>query len=138
MSAYVTQTDIQGQIPQTDFIGAFDDLNSGNANPVAVASLIQAASAKVDGKLSSVFAVPFNPVPQPVFDATLTIACYMIYRRVKASGEKNPFDDDYKDTMKFLERIAADDGVGLDQSVTRAVSPVVIDSECMSVCGTMA
>lgn len=138
MSDYVTQTDITGQIPSTDLIAALDDTQSGTLNTSALNSIIGAASAKVDSFLAAVYVLPLNPVPQPVFDAALNIACYMIYRRTKAGKETNPFQEDYTNTMAWLKEIAESKSVGLDQAQTRAFSPALFSGEYLSTWGTSA
>lgn len=138
MSAYVTQADIQAQISLPDLIAALNDDNSGTLNETALNNVINAASARIDSALASVYELPFNPVPQPVFDACLAISCYMIVRRTKAGKENNPFQSDYDNAMKWLQTQAASEKVGLDQTTTRAIPPVFINQECLSTYGTTA
>lgn len=138
MSAYITQNDVLGQIPQSDLIAALDDTLSGALNTGALNSIIAAASAKVDRFLGMVYSVPVSPVPQAVFDATLTIACYMIYRRTKAAKETNPYADDYADTMDWLKLVAEGKDLGLDQTLTRAFAPAALYGEGLSTWGTTA
>ena len=137
MSAYITQSDIETRISPPDLIAALDDTNSGTLNTAVLDRIISNASTTVDGRLSEIYQVPFNPVPDGVFDSTLDIACYMIFVRTKAGRESNPFVDEYKDAMKWLDNVA-NGNIGLDQSVSRAFSPAYFVGGCISTWGTTA
>ena len=137
MSAYIQQSDIQGRISQAGLLAALDDDGNGSNIQSNLAIIIGAASAKVDGKLASIYPVPFNPVPPIIYDCALNIACYMVYKRVFAGKEGNPFQDEYDDSIQTLDLVAKGI-IGLDATVVRAFPPVIIADEPISTWGTTA
>ena len=105
MSAYVTQADIEGQISPAGLIAALDDTGAGTLNTPTLNNIIANASSNVDAALAALYVVPFNPVPAAVFNATLTIVCYMITRLFSTSNEVNPFYGEYREVMAWLKLV---------------------------------
>ena len=103
--AYCSQSDIEAEIQPSDLIALTDDLGTGTVNNTILNQIIQNASDYLDGKISNIYATPINPVPSVVKDMCIRITCYRLYRRRLAPGEKNNFDDDFKDAMTTLNQI---------------------------------
>lgn len=137
MSAYVTQADIEGQLSPAGLIGALDDTGSGTLNTTTMNNIIANASSNVDAALGALYAVPFNPIPPAVFNAALTICCYMITRRALTPDERNPFYAEYRETMNWLKLVQKGE-IGFDQTVNRAFAPVSVNATCLTIDDTTA
>lgn len=137
MAAYTDQATIETQISPQDLIAALDDSNQGTLDVAILNRIIAAASNEVDGYLSGLYTVPFNPIPSQVSTAALYFACEAIYRRRLAAKELNIFTYEAKYWREFLKGIAEGE-LSLDQSVSRAFAPGVAITACMQTNGTSA
>ena len=92
--SYVALSDLSGLIPDKYLTDALDD--NGDGTTAAWDAVAAAASAAVEGILSTRFATPFlDPAPPIVTEATKIFAAEMIYRRRSVANEqrkrrKNP------------------------------------------------
>lgn len=109
MSAYCTQDDILAEINAADLLPMLDDNNTNDPNDPSVtgrlASIIARESKKIDGRLSNIYNVPFNPVPPAVNDACIVFVCEALYRRRLTPDEKNPFHVEAEDLRKRFTKI---------------------------------
>jgi len=113
---YCTIDDLLGQIDKSKLIEitndhedpALDDqgeeiIHEGNAN-----SAIEAAAAVVDTHIMVRYPVPLSPVPKIINKLTADIAIYNLFTR-HYNDEDNVFVRRYKDAIRLLEKIAADE-----------------------------
>lgn len=127
MSAYTTQTAIQGEIQLTDLIDLTDDApKQGIVNQKVLAQVIANASGEIDRLVGNIYDMPFNPVPPSVASMALIISCYRLYRRRLVPDERNKFFPDYKETRDFLNKVHKREDV-LDLSITADFSQVAAD-----------
>jgi phage gp36-like protein len=130
--AYCNQSDIEAEIQPSDLIGLTDDSNTGFINTTILDSIIANASSYIDGKIGNIYATPVSPIPAIVKDCCIRIACYRLYRRRLAPGEKNNFDNDFKDAMTTLNMINNGE-YHLDLDPKRAFPQGAVVREPMSV-----
>jgi phage gp36-like protein len=126
LSAYCTQSDIEGEIQNSDLIAITDDANQGSINTTVLNQVIANASGEIDRLVGNVYDVPFNPAPPSVQSMAIIIACYRLYRRRLTPDEKNLFWPGYKEVIAFLNKVHKREDV-LDLSVTADYSQVQAD-----------
>lgn len=113
---YCTIDDLLGQIDKSKLIEITNDrenpaldndgqeiIHEGNAN-----SAIEAATAVVDTYIMMRYSVPLSPVPKIINKLTADIAIYNLFTR-HYNDEDNVFVRRYRDAIKLLEKIAADE-----------------------------
>lgn len=103
--SYVTQTQIETEIPPLHLNDALDDDGDGSADTDLLTNIIAKASQAVDAFLAGIFTVPFSdPAPAAVREPAFVFACEAIYNR-RQILEKNPYKErgDYWRTR--LEKI---------------------------------
>jgi len=129
MSAYCSQSDILGEIQESDLINLTDDSvpPTGAINTTVLNQVIANASGTVDRYIANIYALPFSSVPTAVVSLTITIACYRLYRRRLVPDEKNTFTEDYLAAIKFLEGVNKGE-IKLDLSVERDFSQVAANT----------
>jgi phage gp36-like protein len=89
--SYVTRADIESKVPPPILVGALDDDGDGLEDSGRFDALVATASAEVDGYLSGLFTVPFDPVPAKVRQAAQCFVLEMVYQRRNVEADKNPF-----------------------------------------------
>lgn len=113
---YCTIDDLLGQIDKSKLIELTNDradpavdengqeiIHEGNAN-----SAIEAATAVVNTYIAMRYPVPLSPVPKIVSKLTADIAIYNLFTR-HYNDEDNVFVRRYRDAIRLLEKIAADE-----------------------------
>ncbi len=129
--AYVTQSEIEAEIPAPHLVDALDDDKDGAADTGLLAQVITLASQEVDALLSPRYTVPFtDPAPAAVKTAALVFTCEMIYRRRETPDNLNPFTARAKSWRDQLMKIADGDGT-IDATIDDGVTPgalITIDS----------
>ena len=91
--AYVTQTDIEVEIPAPHLVDALDDDRDGVPDSNKVDEVIARASSAVDAFLGGIYSVPFaDPAPAPVKEAALIFAGEAICQRRQLFGDANPYN----------------------------------------------
>lgn len=91
MPQYCSVDDVTSEINSVDLIPFLDDENQGTLNVARLNSIISRESTKIDGRLSNIYTVPFNPVPPAVRDACTVFVCEALYKRRLVPDERNPF-----------------------------------------------
>ena len=104
MPAYVTQSQLQSEIPEPDLIDALDDDKDGQADETAWEQILATASTDVDALLGSRYTVPLAEpedwdaetkgawaLPSPVQSAAFAFAGEKIYKRRRTPDDQNPF-----------------------------------------------
>lgn len=129
MSAYCTQSEIEGEIQFNDLVQLTDDSNPplGVVNDTVLKQIIANASGVIDRYVSNQYDVPFSPVPTAVRSMAITIACYKLYRRRLVPDEKNNFTEDYNRAIDFLEKVNSGNAI-LDLTTERAFSQVAANT----------
>jgi len=130
--AYSTKDDILGEIPEATLIQLTDDDNLGVVNQDILDKCLERASAQVDGYCSSLYNVPFSPVPPFLASLDLDIVCYHLFSRRENVPENR--EKRYTNAVKLLVSIGKGDlqlGIsGKDaptqQGQTIAVSPAPV------------
>lgn len=105
MSAYTTQSAIEGEIAPSDLIAFTDDGNTGSLNETILNQIIANASGYIDARVANIYEVPFDPVPSAVASMALSIVCYRLFRRRLTPDEKNPFYEEWKEVREFLDQV---------------------------------
>jgi len=105
MSAYTTQSAIEGEIAPSDLIAFTDDGNTGSLNETILNQIIANASGYIDARVANIYEVPFDPVPSAVASMALSIVCYRLFRRRLTPDEKNPFYEEWKEVRAFLDEV---------------------------------
>lgn len=136
MSAYTTRADIVGYLNGQDIVPFLDDNRDGIEDTGLLATIIDNAGTKIDGRLASIYTVPFSIVPPRVKDAANVIVCYMLYQRRLTPSEKNPYAMEYKMVLQDLRDIGAGE-LALDSTTERAFSPGAVVSAPVVVSTTM-
>lgn len=89
----------------SDLIALTDDSGAGTLDTTVLNTIISASDDKIDSFISNIYQVPVSPVAPPVTSWSLTITCYMLYRRRLVPDEKNNFSADYHDVMALLKMV---------------------------------
>lgn len=103
--AYTYQNAILGQIQMSDLISLTDDDGTGEVNTGILNTIITAADDKINAAIANIYQVPVSPISPPVTSWSLTITCYMLYRRRLVPDEKNNFSSDYHEVMALLKMV---------------------------------
>ena len=102
--AYCTQTDILEKLPEAELIALTDDDDLGVVDTARVTRAITDADAEIDGHCGKHAKVPLDPVPPLVRKFSVAIAIYNLFQRRHGAPEDR--ERDYKDAVRFLERVA--------------------------------
>lgn len=102
--AYITQAEIEEQLPAEQLIQLTDDDGDGVADASVVADLIADAEAEVNGYLQTRYTLPLATVPQLIKKYTANIAVYNAFGRRQRVSEA--VTKRYDDTVKALDKIA--------------------------------
>jgi len=103
--SYITQSDLSGQISDSELIQVTDDAKLGVVSATVVSKAIADAEAEVNGYLATKYAVPIGgTVPDLVKKLCIDAAIYNLYRRRKRVAED--VRQAYEDAIKKLEQIA--------------------------------
>jgi phage gp36-like protein len=107
--AYVTQAEIEAEIPAQLLARALDDDGDGVTDDGVLAQIIANAARDVDGALEGRFDVPFAaPAPAVVREAAFVFTCETLFSRRRQSVEDvNPYRERADKLRTKLERIAA-------------------------------
>ena len=127
ISFYSSQSQISGYISGSNLINLTDDNGTGSIDQGVLNSVITAVSNTVDGLLSCVYAVPFNPVPTLVAEAATTFACESLMRRRLVPGEENPFTREANSFRELLKEIAQKRG-GLNATTVSAFPAGIVQA----------
>jgi len=103
--AYCTQSDVLGQIQMSSLIQLTDDDNTGELNTSVLNTVIAAADDQINAAIANIYQVPANPIAPPITSWSLTITCYMLYRRRLVPDEKNNFTENYRSVMDMLNKV---------------------------------
>jgi phage gp36-like protein len=121
--AYCTTDDIAAEVGgMQNLIPFTDDTNSQQLDTTVLSNIISVAQTIIDGRLGGIYTVPISPVVPMVRAAAITLTCERLYRRRLSPAEKNPYTEDAKEVMKWLDKIANNEA-SLDASVPRAFTP---------------
>jgi hypothetical protein len=119
--AYCSRQDIIAEINAADMIPFLDDDNDGFEDPGLLDSIIDRESAKVDGRIASIYLVPVVPTPPMLRDFTTIFVCEALYRRRLTPDEQNPFHIEAEEDRKQLT-LVGNGKLELDATVSRAFS----------------
>ncbi len=89
----------------SDLIALTDDSGAGTLDTAVLNRVITAADDKINAAIANIYQVPVSPVAPPVTAWSLTITCYMLYRRRLVPDEKNNFYEDYRQVMDLLKQV---------------------------------
>ena len=103
--AYSTKSDILDQLDEDSLIQLTDDEGTGAVDDDKVDKAISGADAKIDSYCQSRYAIPLSPVPATILDISVDIAIYKLYSR-RADTIPEIRRDNYKDAIRFLEKVA--------------------------------
>jgi phage gp36-like protein len=117
--AYCSRQDIIAEINAADIIPFLDDDNDGFEDPGLLDSIINRESAKVDGRIASIYQVPISPTPPLLRDFCTIFVCEALYRRRLTPDEKNPFHIEAEEDREILTQIG-NGKLELDVNVSRA------------------
>lgn len=103
--AYTNQAAILGQIQLSDLIALTDDSGAEVVDTSILDTVIAAADDTIDAAIGNIYQVPISPVVAPITSWSLTITCYMLYRRRLVPDEKNIFTESYNRVVKLLDLV---------------------------------
>ncbi len=104
--SYVTQEQLETEIPAPHLADAVDDDAAGGADESRLDAILQKASDAVDGFIAALYQVPFGePAPAACREAAFCFAGELIYARRGVSADANPFTKRAEDWRKKLEEI---------------------------------
>lgn len=126
---YCQQSDILNFIDGVNLIAFTDDFATGNLNTTILNNVISMASNECDALVSSIYAVPFNPVPAKIKQASIIFTCEALYIRRLTPEEKNPFRAQADYWRKQLMLINSGQ-LSLDESFLRGFPAVVAKTYC--------
>lgn len=120
---YVSQAQLETEIPAPMLADAIDDDREGGADPEKLDAILQKASDAVDGFLSGLYPTPFaDPAPAAAREAAFCFAGELVYARRGVGADQNPFTKraaDWRTTLKLI-------GAGkapLDVNIPRSFYP---------------
>lgn len=103
---YVTQAQLETEIPAPHLADAVDDDAEGGADQDKLDAILQKASDAVDGFIAALYQVPFGePAPSACREAAFCFAGELIYARRGAKSDDNPFTKRAEAWRKKLEAI---------------------------------
>lgn len=102
---YTINNAILGNIQSSDLIALTDDDGTGNINQPVLDTIIQNAGDVIDGCIGNIYDTPVSPAVAPIPSWSLTITCYMLYRRRLVPDEKNNFTEQYNLVMSLLAKV---------------------------------
>ncbi len=121
--SYCTQADIEAEVGGLQNLIPFtDDTNSQQLDATVLNNIFNVVQTIIDGRLAAIYTVPINPAVPMVTAAAITLTCERLYRRRLSPMEKNPYTEEAKSVMEWLDQIAKGEA-SLDQSVSRAFAP---------------
>jgi phage gp36-like protein len=119
--AYCSKDDVIAELNGQDYIPFLDD--DGTGMPADADAMLQKVidreSAKIDGRISSIYQTPLSPPPPALRDACAVFVCEALYRRRLVPGERNPFTEEATDMRARLKMIG-NGKLELDQNYPRA------------------
>lgn len=120
---YVTQAQLETEIPPQHLADAVDDDAEGGADSDRIDTILQKASDAVDAYLGTIYPTPFaDPAPATAREAAFVFAGEMVYARRGVSGDDNPFTKRADAWRKQLTLIGKGD-LPLDANIPKAFSP---------------
>ena len=103
--AYSTKSDILDQLDEVSLIQLTDDVGTGAVDDEKVEKAISAADAKINAYCQNRYSIPLTPVTGVIVDMSVDIAIYRLYSR-RADTIPEIRKDNYKDAIRFLERVS--------------------------------
>jgi phage gp36-like protein len=98
--SYITQSDLYGQISESELIQLTDDAHLGIVDTAVVSKAIADAEAEVNSYLATKVAVPIAPpVPDLVKKLSIDKTIYNLYRRRKGVVEPVNMANEHADKM---------------------------------------
>ena len=120
---YVTQAQLETEIPAPHLADAVDDDAAGGADTDKLDAILQKASDAVDSFLAGLYPTPFaDPAPAACREAAFMFAGELIYARRGVSTDENPFTKRANDWRKTLTLIGRGD-LPLDANIPKAFTP---------------
>ena len=118
---YCSKADVLAELNSADYIPFLDDAGTGMPGDAdaQLQSIIDRESAKIDGRISSIYRTPIVPTPPSLRDACAVFVSEALYRRRLVPGERNPFTEEAMDMRERLKLIG-NGKLELDQNFPRA------------------
>ncbi len=132
--SYVTQAQIETEIPPLHLNDALDDDGDGSADSGLLDNLISKAEQAVDAFLGGIFTVPFATPPAAVKEAAFVFTCEAIYNR-RQILDKNPYKERADYWRDRLEKIGNGE-LPLDAATEKLVAPGAIITEDAAIDGS--
>jgi hypothetical protein len=119
--AYCSKEDVLAELNGSDYIPFLDDQGTGLPTDAdaMLQKVIDRESAKIDGRISSIYQTPLSPAPPALRDACALFVCEALYRRRLVPGERNPFTEEAMEMRQRLKLIG-NGKLELDQNYPRA------------------
>lgn len=103
--AYCTQSDIEEKIELAELIAITDEDDTGLVDTDKVVRAIADADAEIDAYCGKRYKVPMEPVPAMLRKVSVAISIYNLFQG--HSGAPEDREQDYKNAIAFLDRLAA-------------------------------
>lgn len=130
---YVSQAQLQTEIPAPHLADATDDDREGGSDTDTIEAILQKASDAVDGFLSGLYPTPFaDPAPAAAREAAFVFAGELVYARRGVSTEANPFTkraEGWRATLKLI----GSGKMPLDANLVKAFTPGAALTEPVSI-----
>lgn len=104
---YCTQTDILGQLPETDLIALTDDTGLGEVDTSTVDQAIADADSTIDAYCQGRYPLPLEPVPSIIRRLSVDLAIYNLHSRRAVDEVPKVRESRKADALRFLEKVAA-------------------------------
>ncbi|MCH7768889.1 MAG: DUF1320 domain-containing protein [Nitrospinae bacterium] len=102
--AYITQSDIEDQLSESELIQLTDDSGAGQVDSNVVARAIADADDEVNSHLQERYTVPLSPVPGLIRKLSVDVAIYNLYSRRDLDAPVRT--KRYEDATKLLKALA--------------------------------
>lgn len=129
--SYVTQSQIETEIPPLHLNDALDDDRDGTADSGLLANIISKAEQAVDAFLAGLYEVPFTTPPAAAREAAFVFSCEAIYAR-RQILDKNPYTDRANFWRERLEKIGNGE-LPLDAATEKSFTPGAAVTEDASI-----
>lgn len=122
---YCQYSDLLNYIDAVNLAAMTNDYDGNQpVNMTVLNSVCAIASRKADALVSSIYQVPFNPVPVKIYTAAVIFSCELLYARRLTPEEKNPFKSEGDYWRHELMQINAGQ-LSLDEQFSRGFTPIV-------------